>query len=469
MRNKIRSACEEHCALNYHLPLLVGVSGGPDSLCLLDCLCTLNYNLIVAHFDHHLRSGSNIDARFVEKEARMRGLPYISGEGDVTAFAEEQSLSIEEAARFLRYHFLFGEARRMQAQAVAVAHHADDQVETTLMHLLRGAGLAGLRGMRWRSIVAEWDVEIPLVRPMLGIWRTEIMAYCLEHQLSPVEDASNQDTTFFRNRLRHELIPYLETFNPKIRHSLLRTAEVLAGDEEIIETVLNQGWCENLHLVGDGYLTFDGHWLAGLMPGLKRAWLRKAVYSLVPGLRDLDLAAVERGCAFLVDETARRCGLPGGLTLTREGGLVYLLRWNASLPVGQWPQMEHEGVSVEKDGLISISRAWVLDVQRVNAYCEPVIDDPFSATLDLDATGFPLMMRVRQPGDRFRPMGMGGKSQKLADFFINNRVPQRARAGWPLLCNAADEIIWIPGFRPAHAARIRPNTQRSVIVRIIPI
>ncbi|HPH95799.1 MAG TPA: tRNA lysidine(34) synthetase TilS [Anaerolineaceae bacterium] len=465
MLNKIKTTCIELCSLNLGQPVVVGVSGGADSLCLLDCLSSLNYNLIVGHFNHHLRPGSNIDASLVEIEAKNRGLPFILGEGDVAAYAEEQSLSIEEAARLMRYQFLFSQARQHQAQAVAVAHNADDQVETMLMHLLRGAGLAGLRGMRWRTVVQEWDAEIPLVRPMLGIWRDEIMAYCQDKSLSPVEDVSNKDTTFYRNRLRHELIPYLKSYNPQIKHALWRTTEVLSGDEAVIEAELMRGWNEHLLQMGEGYLVFDAQWLAGLMPGLKRAWLRKAVYSLAPGLRNLDQAAVERGRNFLEDFGRQRCGLPGGLDLVREGGKVYLSRWDAELPVSNWPQMEPPARQLE-DGILPFSETWQIEINRMPETNEPIIDDPFSVMLDLDEAGFPLFLRTRQPGDRFKPMGMNGHSQKLADFFINQRLPQRARAGWPLLCNAAGEIIWIPGFRPAHSVRINTKTKRTVLVRV---
>src|SRR5512146_2662668 len=150
------------CLLDREKPLIVGVSGGPDSLCLLDGLARLRFLLIAAHFDHRLRPESGQDAEVVRQAAESLGVQFALGSADVSACARDERLSIEEAARLLRYRFLFEQARRFKAQAVAVGHTADDQVESVLMHLLRGAGLSGLKGMSYRAIVPEWDNEIPL-------------------------------------------------------------------------------------------------------------------------------------------------------------------------------------------------------------------------------------------------------------------------------------------------------------------
>ena len=160
----------------------------------------------------------------MRKLAEEMKLPFVSESADVRGYAEEHKLSLEEAARMLRYRFLFAQARAHRAGAVAVGHTADDQVETILMHFLRGAGLAGLKGMAGRTLLPEFDREIPLVRPILHLWRHETEAYCREHDLQPVHDPSNTDETYFRNRLRHSLIPELEKYNPRFKETLLRTA-----------------------------------------------------------------------------------------------------------------------------------------------------------------------------------------------------------------------------------------------------
>jgi len=263
--------------------VVVGVSGGPDSLCLLHLLHglapELGLRLHVAHLDHGLRgAAAHEDARFVAAFAASLGLPCTVGTADVHALMDEAGLSLEEAARQARYRFLGEVARAAGAPIIAVGHNADDQAETVLMHFLRGSGLAGLRGMlpktplgayrlgdAWAfppdsrtssALQAPGSVEafrsprlvegsgsdLQLVRPLLATPRRAIAAYCAAHGLQPRFDQSNEDTTFFRNRLRHELLPILETYNPAIREILAHTATALAGDYPVVRAAVEAAW-----------------------------------------------------------------------------------------------------------------------------------------------------------------------------------------------------------------------------------
>src|SRR5574338_1495195 len=170
MLENIESLLTEKCGLKRELPIIVGVSGGPDSLCLMNVLRKARYRIIVAHFNHKLRPDSDADANIVEQTASRLNLVSVIESGDVRAFADAEKLSIEEAARILRYRFLMEQARRFHAQAVAVGHTADDQVETVLMHFVRGAALVGLKGMNYRTIIQMFDPQIPVVRPLLDTW-----------------------------------------------------------------------------------------------------------------------------------------------------------------------------------------------------------------------------------------------------------------------------------------------------------
>ena len=235
MLDRFPTTLQSECHLEQDLLLLVGVSGGPDSLCLLDVLRRLDYRLVVAHLDHGLRPESADEALAVQRLAESLGAACVVERQDVSAFAEMHGISLEEAARSVRYRFLFEQARLYEAQAVAVGHTADDQVETVLMHLLRGAGLSGLRGMAYRSLPNTWSQDIPLVRPLLGTWREEVLAYCHANALQPHLDSSNLDIRFYRNRLRHDLIPYLKNYNPRVHEVLWRTARVLSDDYAVLE------------------------------------------------------------------------------------------------------------------------------------------------------------------------------------------------------------------------------------------
>src|SRR3990172_11299082 len=178
MLDHIESTLGETCGLTKDRPIIAGISGGPDSLCLLGVLREAGYRIIVAHFNHKLRPDSDADANIVEQTASRLNIASVIESGNVRLFAEDEKLSIEEAARIMRYRFLMEQARRFKAQAVAVGHTADDQVETVLMHLIRGAGLDGLKGMTHRTFIKLFDPEIPIVRPLLDIWREETVVYC---------------------------------------------------------------------------------------------------------------------------------------------------------------------------------------------------------------------------------------------------------------------------------------------------
>src|SRR6266508_1776558 len=257
MLENIQSILRDQCGLIREAPILVGVSGGPDSLCLMSVLRKAGYHTIVAHFNHKLRPDSDTDANIVEQTAARRDLASIIESGDVRAYAEAEKLSIEEAARIMRYRFLMRQAHRLSAQAVAVGDTADAQVVTVLMHFIRGAGLVGLKGMSYRTVISMFDPEIPVVRPLLDIWREETVVYCAANGFRPRHDPSNASLDFFRNRLRHLLIPTLESYNPRFREVLWRTSRSLAGDHEILGELLDEVWKDCVVQANMDFIAFD--------------------------------------------------------------------------------------------------------------------------------------------------------------------------------------------------------------------
>ena len=239
------------CKLTPGARIVAGFSGGADSLCLLHLLKLQQVEVIAAHFNHHLRSEADAEAAACRTTAETWGVPFVEGTGDVQGFSTMHKLSIEEAARILRYRFLFETAKTQTASAVAVAHHADDQVETILMHLLRGAGSNGLAGMQYLSADPLGESDIPLIRPLLGIWRSEIQQYCAEHQLAPLEDATNSDPAYFRNRIRLELIPQLETYNSEFKKHLWQTASIVADENHYLESETEKVLAQTLVKTGN--------------------------------------------------------------------------------------------------------------------------------------------------------------------------------------------------------------------------
>jgi tRNA(Ile)-lysidine synthase len=466
-----------NCYVANHLPTneiaVIGVSGGPDSLCLLHLAQQIpSLNIIVAHFNHQLRPEANLEAEFVRHVAEQMKLPFVTESADVRGYAEEYKLSLEEAARTLRYRFLFAQARSHLAGVVAVGHTADDQVETILMHFLRGAGLAGLKGMTGSTFLPEFDREIPLVRPILHLWRFETEAYCREHHLQPVYDPSNTVETYFRNRLRHSLIPELEKYNPRFKNTLLRTAEALAGDYEALTGAVDSVWQKVVLNADADHVAFRSSVMEEIPSGLRRNIFRKAMESIQPNLRNLDFNTLERASTFVGARTRslnpdfipRQVDLTGGLYLYREGDTIYLAALEADLPSAHWPLI-NEVYEFQINGQVKLNENFILsafevDIETAQSFVHGNRDS-FVAWLDADLTGDRFTVRTRRTGDVFSPLGMNRQTVKLQAFFINVKIPRRARAGWPLVC-AGEQIVWVPGFRLAHPFRVNKKTKRVV-------
>ena len=469
--DNIEAILENECNLTKDRPIIVGVSGGPDSLCLMEKLRQAEYPLIVAYFDHKLRNDSAMDASLVEQTASKLRLTCVIGGADVRAYANENKLSVEEAGRILRYGFMFNLAREHNAQAVAVGHTADDQVETILMHFLRGTGLGGLKGMSYRSIINSFDPEIPIVRPLLDMWRDDTVVFCSINGLRPHYDSSNDSVNFQRNRIRHLLLPSLESYNPNLRETILRMSQSLKGDYAFMMDILEDAWLASVLEADDEMVVFDSQRMDNYSLGLQRNLVKQAMQTLRPGV-DISYTVLERAANVISSETQSAQGdLKGGLRIFREMGKIYICTLDAELPFDLWPQMLDDAVQkVSIPGLVTLAGGWKLTCEYWN---HPTLaleqaernDDQFQVWLDAESLPEEIELRSRNPGDHFSPLGMDGHSQKLSDFFVNEKLPQRARERWPLLC-ISDEILWVPGYRPAHTYRLTAESKKILYLSI---
>ncbi len=472
MLEEIERVLRDHCRLEKDALVVVGVSGGPDSLCLLDLLCRTGYPVVAAHFDHQLRPESQADAGQVAQAAARLLIPFATRTADVRQYAGAQGLSIEAAARELRYGFLFSEARARHAQAVAVGHTADDQVETVLMHFMRGSGLRGLGGMSARTVLRVFDPSIPLVRPLLGIWHRETEAYCASRGLHPLNDASNASPDYFRNRVRNELIPLLEQYNPRIRDILLRNAAALSSDQALLDELVATAWEQILIRPGPGFLALDWERLKKCSPAMQRQLIRRAGEMLAPA-EQIDYSALDRALGLLASSSGRRADLIAGLGLYRESEVVFVAASDAELPSEVWPQLPPgtDLIEVVIPGRMALAAGWRFEAESFST--EACGDASFRTgdrfLADMDAARLPdgLQLRVRRAGDRIQPLGLDGHSQKLSDFFVNQKVPARARARWPLLCTG-DTVVWVPGYRLAEPFKLLPSSSKVARFRLKP-
>jgi len=461
--SQVRQTIAKYEIFNPGDRVVVGVSGGPDSLCLLHLLNHLQEELEialhVAHLHHALRGKeADEDARFVERLATSWGLPSTVEKRDVPAYAEREKLAIEQAARQVRYTFLAEVAKRVGASSVAVGHNADDQVETIIMHWLRGAGTAGLRGMRPLQRWPLPGIDLRLVRPLLEIPRGEIEAYCQEHHLRPRFDRSNLDTTYYRNRIRHELLPLLEEHNPNIREVIRRAALIIADDHDYLASQGQSAW-ERVVREVEGALVFDLKGWKELHPSLQRQLLRQAIHNLRSDLRNIDWIHIEEARRAVGQKPAgTEVTLPRGLSLFRSYDTFIV---GDMIPVPEIPLIEKEMRIALPGRTPLLDWHLITEVLAGEGGKEEALNnqDPWQAYLDLDQVGQDLILRGRKPGDRFQPLGMGGRSKPLRKFMIDAKIPHHIRDKVPLVVSPQN-IVWVAGYRIDERARVTERTER---------
>jgi tRNA(Ile)-lysidine synthase len=443
-------------------PLVVGVSGGADSLTLLHALSHGLYpreRLVVAHLDHLLRPGSAADAAFAGQAAAAWGLRFVVEVVDVGQLARRRRLSVEEAGRLARYAFLGRTADAFGAPAAAVGHNADDQAESVLMHLLRGTGSAGLRGMAPVGPMPTRP-DLTLLRPLLAVPRHEIEAYCRANGLEPMVDESNEDVVYHRNWLRLHLLPLLEEANPGIRERLRQTASLAAAEHDLIQALESEAM-ERIARAGPVTITLDrAAWLA-LPLALRRATLRRAAARLRPELRDLGFRAVEQ--ARLLAEagrSGRRASLPAGIQLEVRPDVLWL--WAGQAPPAVGPQLPAgESLTLPVPGQVRLESGWRLRADLLTpAPAEVTPGDPWQAIVDAGPAEA-LIVRARQPGERFQPLGLGGHSALVSDVMINRKLPAGERALWPIVA-LPEHLVWIVGHQRDERARVRPDSARPL-------
>jgi len=400
--------------------VLVGLSGGADSVALLDALLMLapsrGLSVVAAHLDHGLRAGSSEDAAFCKELCARLGVPLHVGRADVRGRARRERRGIEEAARRERYAFLRSVARQIGADTVAVAHTRDDQAETLLLRLLRGAGRSGLAAMRVRSG--------DLLRPLLDVSRGEVEAHLAARGLAWREDPSNEDLSIPRNRLRHELLPYLESrFNPAARQVLARTARLLSDESELLEelaaTIPLEEPCA-------GTARIEIARLRAAPVALQRIALRRALGRV--GLAGAAERHVEKIRALVSrqDASGRRLPLPGGREAVVSFGSLRLGARQTAPQAFTRPLEVPGEVALPDGGRIVAAPGVAAEARRGVLVAAP-------------AGG--LEVRTRRPGDRLK---VRGRDVSLSRFLMERRVDVAVRAALPLVA-CGSRVVWVPG------------------------
>jgi tRNA(Ile)-lysidine synthase len=474
---RVAAYIEEHELLIEGQQVVVGVSGGADSLCLLDLLCKLGYEPIVAHLDHKLRPRSAADAEYVTQVAKDRGFEVRVDRDDPRRLSED-GYSLEEAARMVRYQFLIRIAIESGVESVAVGHTADDQAETVLMNLIRGTGSVGLGGMKPIRNMGFWTEtpgsnRISLVRPLLDVERRETNKYCEKHGLEVREDPTNLDNSFIRNRIRNKLLPVLEEYNQEIRKTLLRTSKIMTRVTDLTKTLVEKAKQSIVIENSDEYELFDLELFEQQHEGLKWDLIYQSILHLSSNKRDVDYEAVSRATHLFSSEKDSRVELVGGTEAYRFHKLGLIRRINSRVKFKNFPQMGNtEPIQVELGKDIELNDHWYLTSSLISnpaVELELVLrnDDAYVGYFSVDELSTPLLIRPMSPGDRFLPFGMDG-SVKVSDFFTNNKIPTLAREYWPLLCEE-NEILWIMGLRQSNCCQVGEHTHEIAKFRLVPL
>ncbi len=453
--------------------VIVGVSGGPDSVCLLHILHSLSTDLDIklfaVHINHMLRGLEALaDENYAARLCREMEIPLTVKRVDVAAMAKDLGISVEEAGREARYKEFSICAERTGAGKIAVAHNRNDQAETVMMHMIRGTGLAGLIGMEYK--------RGPVIRPLLNIYRKEIEQYCKEAALSPRTDSSNLEGDFTRNRVRLELFPYLnKNFGANMVDSLYRLSEHASQDNDYLEQCAAGIYRKCMESEYAGQVSLRLEQLQSLHPAILVRVLKRAICDIAGSSKGIGSVHYRTVYGLIAKgNTGAQAELPGGIRAGISYGVLTLSAQNA---IQKQPVQKQQRKNV-MDHLpfeVCITIPGNTMVEELNAN---IITDIESAIhvdkygrmsynslvqiFDYDSLAGGINIRSRREGDIFRPFGSNG-TKKLKKYFIDNKIPREIRCKIPLICTK-NEVVWIVGYKISDKFKVTENTKR--ILRI---
>jgi tRNA(Ile)-lysidine synthase len=470
LMEQVKKRIEEERLIDQGDVVVVAVSGGPDSVALLHVLFLLSkdlgWRLIVAHVNHQFRGAeSDAEAEFVRKLATDWGLICEVGTIDVPSYIEATLLNTQVASREKRYEFLHQVAETYSAQRIALAHHADDQAETVLMRIIRGTGPSGLSGIHER----RREKKVELIRPLLRIYKSELNRHCLDHGLAYCMDSSNELRKYFRNQVRLDIMPMLQTYNDQLPESLNRLAEMMHAEDSYMEEETVRIFAEIVISNPSGY-RFLRHDFARLPVALQRRLIKLILNYLTLGLENVDFARIELiRSAILQGKTSNvRLDISERLCLVREyddirfqppfapvGAYVYQMQIEPGSQVLLIPEADMKlCVTIHERKELGLKPP----INHVPSYMDVIFD--------LDMLELPLTVRSRIDGDRMEPLGLNG-TKKVKDMFIDAKIPPSRRDVIPLVVDAKGQVLWIPGLRSSKHAPVIAQTQHYLHMKLL--
>ena len=452
--------------------VIIGVSGGPDSVALLHVLFLIasrfSLKLGVGHLNHCLRrNDSDKDAQFVEVLAKKYDLPCYTHKKDVLKYQIENKLSLEEAARRVRYTFLNNVADTMQYNKIAVGHHSDDNAELILMNLFRGSGAQGLSG-----IPPVRDHKI--IRPLIELNRSELIDFLNQNKLEYVSDESNTDTKYLRNRVRHDLIPLIKTaYNPNISETLNRLSSIIRSEEEWIDDVVHPFYEKTVLGVQKNCIILSVSMLNRYHPALQRRIIRTTIEKIKGDLRRIRFVNVNSAINLLKRGPAYgKVDLPDRIRIQRDQDMIYVFKEKHMLSNGRKKYSHSDSFTFEYQ-IETLESVFIKEIGVTIKFSEMSVEKAsdyrytgqHTGFFDKDILRFPMIIRNFRPGDAFKPLGVGG-TQKLKKFFIDKKVPRSERIKCPILLSRG-KIIWVVGHRIDESVKVMPSTRNVLKIELL--
>lgn len=451
---RARQTIEKHSMLAKGDSVLIGLSGGPDSICLFLVLQALvpgfDLTLHALYVDHNLRPRETPDEiAFCRKLCEARGVPFTAAHVDVSSHAKHEKMTRQEAARALRYQAFDSIARQIGAQRVALGHTADDQVETVLMRLFRGSGPSGLAGIPPK--------RAHIIRPLIDVTRRDIEEFLNKERVSFITDSSNLRDDYMRNRLRHHLLPVIRRLSPEAERAIVRTAEIFRDEERYFDIQVTKTLMRLISRKREGEIELFLAPLEALDTVILRRVVRRAVDEIL-SLQGISLGNIEDIIALVrTGGPGHRLHLPGAIRVIKSYATLII----TSRPAAQLSEHVLEG-----PGVVRLMEAALVVTSRIRGIDE--VDDygdgKGTALLDADKLSFPVLIRRRKPGDFFHPLGMGMR-KKIQDLFVDEKIPRDERDVVPLLTSKGD-IAWVIGYRVDERFKIDKSTKRVLECKV---
>ncbi|GAX88646.1 tRNA lysidine(34) synthetase TilS [Effusibacillus lacus] len=470
MLHKVKRTIEEHGLFANGERIVVGVSGGADSVALLNILHELaketGYGLHVAHVEHGLRGRESLaDAEFVQQLCNKLGLPFHIDRPDVKSFAREHGMSTQVAARELRYRFFLKIAHKVDAPKIALAHHADDQAETVLMRILRGTSISGLAGI---SILRKFG-HVEIARPLLYVWREEIEKFCQTANLEYRNDSSNALTDYFRNKIRLQLIPMLQSeYNENVKRTLIQLGELASEEDRYMKEQAASLLKTLIKERTDVRIAVSAEHLVRSPLALQRRAITLILYYLCGHTNEWEAKHIEQILALAQHPVpSARIHLPNGIQAWREYQLLHIGTEDRTVFPGDWQQTE---LMIPEMPAYAPAKPFLFEIPELAMRGSMQVKDGaitpasrWEAAFDYEEVcGRKFIIRKRRHGDVIRPYGMQG-SKKIKEILMEARIPKALRDTWPIWV-LGDEIVWVTGIRRGQGALVQPQTRRTLLI-----